>query len=643
MAAKYWYVANNGNSSWSTAGAWYFEPGGTGGVAGVPTVNDDAYLDVSSGSGILTLTSTSTCRSLLASDFTGTLAGTSPLNIVITGTPNGNPILWLGGTWNYTGTITISGNAVGCYVVGKVGNNTYIIHRGALTINTGTIANAISFQDWESTGLTTLTSGGISNMPGTLGQLGYSIIFGSLSLSNSNTRKFQITELYLSGSGTVLSVTTQTNLQWAVDYIYLTNTTATAKTVTLSNLVGCTELWLKGSGESVTTITVNSATISKPIVFVDKLGGTIVTGTSTMSGLEFIEGTTTGWSTGSTLTMLGTIRLCNSMSVIATAGLSWASDGDFYTFNKILTTGTLSVLISATLQVYGNYISNLLTTTSMTLSTGGNVYFNGDVFVTGNVNVSNNCYLFSYGSFTAARIALTVSAEMYVSGNITVNTISHAGSNFTVQILGVTINIGTSFTVSNGGRNTELQNATINLNGIGTIWSPGSDDTNSLGASVATFNINNKSSSTVTFAGGGVGNTYGDININRGVLNRYPTITAFTGNNTFRNFRDFTTLTGDISFVHSIQFASSSATLVIDTFQVGNTGNQTNILSSSGTTRFFLYKSPGGLVICPRVFVQLSEASPINTWYAISDSGANLSTGWIFTNPSRRLSSLGVG
>ena len=40
MAAKYWYVAGNGDSNWNTAGVWYNGPGGTGGTT-TWTDNDD--------------------------------------------------------------------------------------------------------------------------------------------------------------------------------------------------------------------------------------------------------------------------------------------------------------------------------------------------------------------------------------------------------------------------------------------------------------------------------------------------------------------------------------------------------------------------------------------------------------------------
>ena len=111
MAAKYWYVAGNGSANWSVAGNWYSGSGGTGIVLGVPTASDDAIVNAASGSGTLTIAATSTCSSLNTSTFTGTLAGASALNIVSLAL-TGATVLSLGGTHNYTGTITISASII---------------------------------------------------------------------------------------------------------------------------------------------------------------------------------------------------------------------------------------------------------------------------------------------------------------------------------------------------------------------------------------------------------------------------------------------------------------------------------------------------------------------------------------------------
>jgi len=115
MAAKYWYVANNGNSNWNTSGAWYDVPGGppNGGVAiGVPTINDEAYLDGESGSGTLTIVAGSVCYSLDCTNFTGTLAGGSAFQVA------GNFFLSPSMTFTHFGTLTLgSVSYPGSYVM----------------------------------------------------------------------------------------------------------------------------------------------------------------------------------------------------------------------------------------------------------------------------------------------------------------------------------------------------------------------------------------------------------------------------------------------------------------------------------------------------------------------------------------------
>jgi len=101
MAAKYWYVANNGSASWATAANWYNGSGGTSGLSGVPVAGDDVYLDANSGTGTLTITATAAFNSLTCTGFTGTLAGSNAIAFT------GNIILGSGMGLTYTGTATL--------------------------------------------------------------------------------------------------------------------------------------------------------------------------------------------------------------------------------------------------------------------------------------------------------------------------------------------------------------------------------------------------------------------------------------------------------------------------------------------------------------------------------------------------------
>lgn len=91
MATKYWYKALNGSDNWSVLANWYNGSGGTGGnVAALPGIDDDVILDANSGSGTITTPANPTpavCRSLVATTFTGTLAGN--FNIQLLGSNTG--------------------------------------------------------------------------------------------------------------------------------------------------------------------------------------------------------------------------------------------------------------------------------------------------------------------------------------------------------------------------------------------------------------------------------------------------------------------------------------------------------------------------------------------------------------------------
>lgn len=118
MATKYWYKAANGSDNWSVASNWYLGSGGSGGATTVPTSVDDVILDANSGSGTITVAALTQLRSLVATGFTGTLAGSSGLQI--TGSNSGSQgsgvtiLLGSGMTYSFSGTYTLSsGNGSG--------------------------------------------------------------------------------------------------------------------------------------------------------------------------------------------------------------------------------------------------------------------------------------------------------------------------------------------------------------------------------------------------------------------------------------------------------------------------------------------------------------------------------------------------
>lgn len=634
MAAKYWYVAGNGSANWSVAGNWYSGSGGTGTVLGVPTASDDAIVNAASGSGTLTIAATATCSSLNTSTFTGTLAGASALNIVSLAV-TGATVLSLGGTHNYTGTITISGAAVNGIILAN-GKS----HGGAVTINT-TIGSFVFNDLFTCTGTLTLTGGSIS---------GTSISLGALTTSNSNTRTFNFTNLYLSGA-IAFNQSVQTGLTWSCTNIYLTNTTASAKSIALGGVVSCTNLYLQGSGASATTITSASTASIYPNVYIDKPSGTLIFGTSSLNSLTFVTGTTIAWASSTlTLTMYGNVTLCASMSItssnyITFSGTGTATNYNLTTFGKTFT-GVLTVadggFYNNNLTIIGDYISTTIATTSINITSAASVVFQN------NINVPSATTISSTNGSTLIPVtfnSVTASSFNNTLGNVTLGNTTLTGalthSSGTLTFNSNTTNSIGSFSSSNSNvRTINLNNATINLTGnTGNVWTTNVTTNLTLNSGTSTIVITDPFSNTVAFVGGAA-NTFYTLKINRSSASAIIPTTTISGTSSFINFIDLTQTPGGS---HTIVFSSGQTVNVYDTFQVGNSTNLTYFTTTS-TGNALLNKINPGLVICPNLNITNSNALQVNTWYAISgsvDNGGN--TNWIFNNIPRRLASLGAG
>jgi len=650
MAVKYWYRPGNGSSNFNTAGSWFFGPGGTGGGTTTPTSADDAVVDAASGSGTLTVSTTTTVNSLNLKTFTGTFAGTSALSISMSNNlDNNNFALRLGGNHTYSGTISFS------YPSGDLSSYidcNGIFHKGTIAFPlVGIIGNWFGSDDFgnqaiRTTGTLTITYGYLYSDE---------VYAGVISSSNSNQRGLITSNLYLSGSGTLIITTTQTNLYWDVINVYLTNTSAVAKSFSIGGQSYITNLYLQGSGASLTSFTFALTLAQYPNVIISKTGGTFAFGTSYIVDLTFIEGSTITWAGTSNLNVYGNVTLCNSMSISTNNTLIFqgAVIGNYAqvltTFGKIFTS-VLSINDNAysqtNLTVNGNYISTI-GGSAITITSGSSVIFNNAVqLISGGINISGLASVsffdirFFGGIISTTNLSIT---EAYVElGSSTITGTLTLSTGALVFLTNSVHNINT-FTSSSSVNSRVLYlgiNTNINITGsVANAWNTSQGLAQSvfyIEPGTSTINIVDTTGGAVSFQGGG--NDFYNLNINRGNAVSGAQ-TTFTGNNFFRNFKDSTVIPGGSS---SIIFASSSITTIYDTFQVGNSVNVTFISSTSGA--FYLQKGNPGLVICPNVFVQSSNASPANTWYAISNSiDGGLNTGWIFNTPPRRLGVGGAG
>jgi len=655
MAVKYWYVAGNGSSNYNTAGVWYNGSGGTGGVTTTPTVADDVILDAASGSGTLTFSASSSCNSFNASTFTGTVAGISGLSISTSSVANNNSVvLQLGGTWNYTATITFTTTLSGSNYLSINCNG--IFHKGGMTFNSaiGTWQglDPSNFDDpIRMTGLFSLAAGNINSTD---------IYAGTISSSNSGVRSVYCVNIYLSGTGTLLSATTQTNLNWNASNLYLTNTSTTNKTLSIGGIVYFDNVYLQGSGASVTTLTFAVTSVVYPNVIISKMDGSFVFGTSYISDLIVIEGSNITWAGTSTLTVYKDVTLCNSMFITTSNALTFAGAAYFYgsqvftTFNKTFT-GTLIVndagINGTQLNVNGNYISSSSSSSSISILSASQVSFNGSITTAGGISINAVAVggfpnVDFYGGITSATSLSIADANVFLGSTFLSGALTVTSGN--LQLLTNSVHSILTFTSSSSTAYRTIflgTNTTINLRGsAANTWNTSQGIAQGVlyfDPQTSTINItDNTSSQLLSFQTGGC--DFYNIHINRSNNSSISPFTTFTGSFSCRNFRDFTVMPAGI--ISYIVFAGGTTVAVSDTFQVGNDINPTYIGSSS-TTTVTLLKTYPGLSICPRLYIYNINAVNTNTFYAINNpvnSGGNIGQ-WIFNTPPRRLSSLGAG
>jgi len=586
---------------------------------------------------------------------------------------------------------------------------------GAITIN----GSGLYSDNLRTTSTITVTAGLLSSND---------VYCSSISSSNANTRDITITNiLYLTGTGTLATVTTTTNLSVTIANIYVTNSSATSKSLTLNSVFYPNYgggVYLAGSGSG--TITLAAGTSALYPIYVTNTGGAPISfSTATIKSIEFSAGTNAVWSnaTGQTLTITDSLFIAASAgNPTLTPSLIFTGNGTYVVYvtlnGKSLVTGTCTLNDTSYLANYMQYIfDGFSSNAAFTVTSAGGVTFNGafngpsytstsavnsdfnsSLTLTGALSLANNTQSNTVqvlGNFSAATISHLATGIIYLYGttnNVTTSiTLNNAASlayfyhNGTLTTTTFTITNGyldsygnlncTTLTIGNGYANfysnvvtltgiftltagtlysenctfssttfvcsatANSRSVTLNLNsswtltGTGTVWNLVDGGTLGAGTSALDIYITNTSATAITFAG--AGQTYRRLFIRRGAINTNQV--TITGSNYFIGFYH----TGGST--QTLTFTGGTDTYIFDTFAVGSSSAVTNISSSSATVPFNIYKSLSGLVICNNVSITRSAASPADTWYAINSTNVAGNTGWIFSAPSRRLSSLGAG
>jgi hypothetical protein len=643
--------------------------------------------------------------------------------------------------WNNVASQTLTWNADDSLTM-NIGQNITITASPALSYTNavgypGTINNPYNK---SLTGAITLNGTGLnsdnlrttSTITVTLGVLNSTDVYcSSISSSNSNTRDITIYgNLYLTGTGTLVTATTTTNLTTSIRNIYVTNSSATSKSLTLNSVfypyydtTYGGGVYLAGSGSG--TITLSAGTSAAYPIYVTNTGGAPISfSTATILSLEFSPGTNAVWSNGTG----GTLTITDSLYIAASAGnptltpaLIFTGNGNFVvdvTLNgKSLVSGSCtlndtSYSPNSVQYSFDGFSSNAAFTVTSALYVDFNGAFSGPSYtstsaygsnfyssltLTGALSLANNAAVPNdvqvYGNFSSATISHLAIGTITLAGatnnvttSITLNNSSpayftHSGTLTTTTIAitnGSLTSYGnvncTTFTIGNGNasffnnivtvtgivtltsgelysenstfssstfvcsataniRSISLTRCSWTLTGTGTVWNVVDGGTIALNTSSLDIYITNTSATAITFAG--AGQFYGKLFIRRGAINTNQV--TITGDNSFYGLYH----TGGST--QTLTFTGGSTNYIFDTFAVGSSSAVTNINSSSSSTPFNIYKGFSGLVICNNVSITRSAASPDNTWYAINSTNVAGNTGWIFSAPSRRLSSLGTG
>lgn len=658
-------VATAGGGNWSASSTW------VGGV--IPTAADDVQL--TSGSGNVTIDAAAVCRSLDCNTYSGMLTHAAAVTLTIgDATPGASNIaLRLASGMTYT----LGNTATSAIVFCSTSVITQSIDTAGKTLG-NTTYNAPSNGSWV------LTSANTANIVG--------LTAGSLDTNSQACAWFYFVSLGSSTRSLTCGTSTITlngfdggGTSWNVSNTGITASLASSTIViggkitpgiTLGTVVLTGSLTTNTAMTCVNLTRIGTATKTDSMSI--NLNGTlVVTGTVTFTGNStinrlLVQSSTTGLAR---TIAAASVSLTNVdfMDITGSGSATWAgtSIGDCGGNTNITFDAPTTQTWSGTSG--GNWSTNAWTTrvplpqdnvvinatfsASQTVTAdmprlGASIDWTG---VSGSpaFTIGINCSL--YGSLTLTS---------GISGNITgVFTVTFAGrGNFSFAPAGKTLNSSISisapggtytltsnvtntaqFSVINGTFNdggfaiqtvnfvaNTSNTKTLNISGQWTITT----NTPSSGWNVAnagtTFNgansviIFNTGTSSRTFAGGGF--TYGILTY---------TVAGSTGSLTITGANTFSTINfSDTSNARTLILPASVTTTVMNAFNVqGTAGKLITINSSSAGTAATLSKQ-SGTVSCDYLSIQDSAAAGGASWYAGGNS-TNVSgnSGWIFTAP----------
>lgn len=465
MANRYW--VGTGNWDATNTANWSASSGGAGG-ASVPTSADAVFFDAGSAGGTCTITAVVPCAGLDCTGFTGTLTGSSQVNVY------GNFTLVPGMTYTRTGVTSFggSGNRTITSAGFTIGSNVITTASGVVTVADNLICTGTFTQ-----GAGTVTLNG-------------NLTCTTLTLSGTSVKVFNANSatITLTGIGTVWNYS-GSNLTFnrGTSKIVLSNTTTSARTfagggltyydLEIGGATGISTLTISGSntfnavsstktvahtlrltagttttvtnwninGTSGNQFTLNSATAGSQATLAKAGGGTVSVNYTTVQ--DIIGSPTSTWSA---LTSNGCVDGGNNTGWTFSGGTVYnvaLSETSTVADNQTVVF-TVTPVISESVSAADNQNSNL--NLSLTVSESGAV---NDIQV---ASLVINPYLTESGAATdsitaTGSIAITVDVSENLAGidAQTVNLI-------TLSTLTETVTVGDSYSAAGSTYNTQV-------------------------------------------------------------------------------------------------------------------------------------------------------------------------------------------
>jgi hypothetical protein len=670
MANRYWV---GGSATWdSTAGTkWATTSGGTGGAA-VPTTSDDVFLDGSSGVVTVTVSGTAGTKSLNCTGFTGTLAGTSTINMkesmtlssgmtnTLTGgfvfngatsatittagihvqriTVNGT------GTWTLQDNVTFNATGVFEHTNGIIDFNGKSVSGGRSFSSTGSNTRSMYLktsqltfsESWTVSGSNcTVVTNGNANVS-TIILDGSGVIFTGGDVTYDSVKLFGVGTAIVKGQNTFVGLQRVGTLGSKTDKMLLD---ADQNVTSLSGING---LFAGSSPNAVDRVFVGSTVkgVRRLVSLLDILAvfqgnsadfqdievspsadisasglngdcGNNLYITFPAGGNQYWRGDTGNFSDSSKWTGSGRFPLPQDTAIFDSS--SFTGTGKTVTFDLPRVSGLNWTGVTNSPAMYMNY----------DIECYGNMTFSSTVAITGAFGADTFIYA-GGGTSTLTSNGITLTGldvdcgagTLQLGDTLSCGTLTGLSGTLDAGTQNVNISSGLYYDITDNTRILTMGSGDWTLSGVGPIAT--FDATNlTLNRGTSKLVVSNLSSTPKTIAGGGA--TFYDLDMKGATGVGALTL---TGANTFHNVK--------LNKKTSIVFPAGVTTTMATLQAVGVAGQIITITSSSAGTAATI-SAPSGTINCDYLSLKDSAATGGATWHAGANS-TNVSgnSGWLF-------------